>query len=930
MDKNGRTNRFLGWAAVLMLAASVLFTGCPNAHGNKPNKSVTTPKYTVTFNVDGEGGSLIAKIGETEIKSGNEVENDKTLTFTAKPEAGFKVKGWMLDGTAINGTNDSYQLKIKKAVIVTVSFEKLPPGTFAVNFGVDGSNGTLNATVEGKEITNGSGVQKDTTIIFTAKPTDNFVVEKWAIEGGSFVSGTGTDGNSTAKIKVTATVTVKVRFIAKPEGTVKYIVEHWQQNIEGNEYTKVETDSEAQYGKPEENTQAVAKPYDGFTAKAITQVKIKKDESTVVRIDYDRNEITLTLDLTGGKTDKVKGRFGAPVSVANPTKAGFTFNGWKPELPKTFPAENGMYTAQWAGKGTYSITYNLDGGTNDSANPSSYNVETETIQLKAATKTGYTFQGWYADKAFTGSAVTEIKKGSIDNKEFWAKWEKNNYKVTFDPKGGTPAPAEQTVPYKDKASTPSPDPKKEGYTLEGWYNKEGNARWVFSKNEITKNTELYAKWNINTYPVSFSVDGTPANGTLKAKVDGGTETETSPITVEYGKTVTFTAAAITTPLDEFTVDKWTVDGVVVQGNTSNTYVHTVTKGATIKVTFKSLYVPVTYAELAEYLANTASDTALNKIEVTGLKPEHLIGDDSDEQDPKPSPLGAILQAHPTKKVALKLGGSVSALMNMPLCFYNCTSLVGVAAIPKGVKDMTDCFDSCKSLTQAPVIPKGVTKMSGCFRDCTSLTQAPVIPEGVENMQSCFSSCKSLTQASAIPEGVKDMSYCFRNCTTLTKAPASIPASVQNMSQCFENCTSLTEAPASISVSVKDMSQCFKKCTSLTQVPAISEGVENMKACFRDCTSLKEVPAIPASVTEMSSCFFNCKALTSVTLKCNYVAGKFDIAFKNCIALGKKSITVPQAYYGNYTTAEALSRMAVPGDNEAEKKAKFEGVAELNP
>ena len=345
---------------------------------------------------------------------------------------------------------------------------------------------------------------------------------------------------------------------------------------------------------------------------------------------------------------------------------------------------------------------------------------------------------------------------------------------------------------------------------------------------------------------------------------------------------------------------------------------------------KPKYTPVAYDKLAEYLANTASDTALSKIEVTGLKPEHLIGDDSDEQDPKPSPLGAILQAHPTKKVALKLGGSVSALMNMPLCFYNCTSLVGVAAIPKGVKDMTDCFDSCKSLTQAPVIPKGVTKMSGCFRDCTSLTQAPVIPEGVENMQSCFSSCKSLTQAPAIPEGVKDMSYCFRNCTTLTKAPASIPASVQNMSQCFENCTSLTEAPASIPESVQNMSQCFKKCTSLTQGPAISEGVKDMKGCFRDCISLKEVPAIPASVTEMSSCFFNCKALTSVTLKCNYVADKFGVAFKNCIALGEKSIKVPQAYYGNYTTADALSRMAVPGDNEAEKKAKFEGLTQLNP
>ncbi len=367
---------------------------------------------------------------------------------------------------------------------------------------------------------------------------------------------------------------------------------------------------------------------------------------------------------------------------------------------------------------------------------------------------------------------------------------------------------------------------------------------------------------------------------------------------------------------------------------------------------KPKYTPVAYDKLAEYLTNTASATEVSYIEVTGLKPEHLIGDDSGHTT-KPSPLGAILQAHPTKKVALKLGGSVSALMDMPFCFYSCTGLVGVAAIPKGVKDMTSCFDSCTSLTQAPVLPEGVTKMSDCFRDCTSLTKAPAIPKGVmkmsgcfldctvltkapaipkgvEDMKSCFSLCKSLTQAPAIPEGVKDMSYCFQNCTTLTKAPASIPASVENMSQCFQNCTSLTEAPASISASVKDMSQCFQNCTSLTQVPAISEGVENMAGCFRGCTSLTKAPAIPASVTEMSGCFFNCKVLTSVTLKCNYGAGKFRSAFKDCIALVEKSIKVPQAYYDAYTTAEALNRMAVPGADETEQRKKFEGLTELNP
>ena len=69
------------------------------------------------------------------------------------------------------------------------------------------------------------------------------------------------------------------------------------------------------------------------------------------------------------------------------------------------------------------------------------------------------------------------------------------------------------------------------------------------------------------------------------------------------------------------------------------------------------YTPVAYDKLAEYLANTASTTEINKIEVTGLEAEHLKGDDFG-YSPKPSPLGAILQAHPTKKVALKLGGSV--------------------------------------------------------------------------------------------------------------------------------------------------------------------------------------------------------------------------------------------------------------------------------
>ncbi|MGI5074080.1 leucine-rich repeat domain-containing protein [Treponema vincentii] len=82
-------------------------------------------KYPVIFNVDGAGGTLKATVGETEINSGDKVEHGKTVTFTATSATGYRVKGWMLDGTAIaeSGTNTEYTLTVTKPAAVTVNFE---------------------------------------------------------------------------------------------------------------------------------------------------------------------------------------------------------------------------------------------------------------------------------------------------------------------------------------------------------------------------------------------------------------------------------------------------------------------------------------------------------------------------------------------------------------------------------------------------------------------------------------------------------------------------------------------------------------------------------------------------------------------------------------------------------------------------------------
>ena len=77
-----------------------------------------------------------------------------------------------------------------------------------------------------------------------------------------------------------------------------YTVEHWQQNTEGEEYTKVETDTQTLEGKIGEQTQAVAKEYNGFHTRdeAVTQKTITRDGKTTVSIYYDREIIEYTLN----------------------------------------------------------------------------------------------------------------------------------------------------------------------------------------------------------------------------------------------------------------------------------------------------------------------------------------------------------------------------------------------------------------------------------------------------------------------------------------------------------------------------------------------------------------------------------------------------------------------------------------------------------
>ena len=360
-----------GIAAILMLAVSVI--GCKhNVTNNRPET------FSVTFGVEGVGGTLKATVDGSEINSGNKVEHGKTVTFTATPNDGFKVKGWTLDGATITeaGTNTEYKLTVTKPATVSVSFEAIPK--HAITFGVEGgqsqggqsgqtqgtAHGTLKAKVEGgSEINSGNTVEHGKTVTFTATPDAGYTVKEWKADGAAVTGST----SNTYTCTVTKALTVKVSFLA---GGASYTVKHYQEKAEGG-YPAEPTTTENLTGTVGTNAAYTPKTggsYEGFICNSsLTKVNgvvqqtgtIAAGNSTVVELFYERNTVSLTFHLAGGniegKTDDIvkTGKYGTPFTApADPAKATGIFKGWKPALPSPllFPASNAEHTAEWTPK----------------------------------------------------------------------------------------------------------------------------------------------------------------------------------------------------------------------------------------------------------------------------------------------------------------------------------------------------------------------------------------------------------------------------------------------------------------------------------------------------------------------------------------------------------------------------------------------------
>ena len=249
-------------------------------------------------------------------------------------------------------------------------------------------------------------------------------------------------------------------------------------------------------------------------------IRITNDKFTMpagnvtVKAIFEADTYTVKLHANGGTiasgqdvTSYTYGTGAALPTADDITYTGHTFKGWYDNEGLTgdpvtaiggTETGNKEYWAKWEAN-TYPVTLNTNGGTINSGKVTSYTYGVGATLPTDVTRTGYTFKGWYDNENLTGSPVTAIGGTETGNKEYWAKWEINQYTITVKPENGK-ADITITQDYGTPITAPA-DPTREGYTFMGWDTE-------IPTTMPAENITLKAKWKDIEKPTGEIVIGT--------------------------------------------------------------------------------------------------------------------------------------------------------------------------------------------------------------------------------------------------------------------------------------------------------------------------------------------------------------------------------------------------------------------------------------
>ncbi len=638
----------------------------------------------------------------------------------------------------------------------------------------------------------------DTAFDFNTPITKDITLyAKWAVNAVTHTVTFDTKGGSTSPAEQTIVHGKKATKPADPKKqateTETYTFDNWYTSIDGGatlsdtafDFDTAITDNITLYAK--------------WTVNAVTH--------------------TVTFDTKGGSTSPAEQTIvhgNKATKPADPTKQAtetetYAFDNWYTSTDggtslsdtafdfDTAITKDIILYAKWTATAiTHTVTFNTNGGSTAPAEQTIVHgnkAAKPTNPTKTATEAEtYAFDNWYtstdggatlSDTAFDFDTAI---KGDIT---LYAKWTVNavTHTVTFDTKGGSTSPAEQTIVHGNKATRPT-DPTKEetateAFVFDNWYTSTDGGTSLSDTafnfdTEITEDIKLYAKWNTKAlYKVSYT-----------------TEYGTTPstITVEENSILTDNQLPKLSYYDGYTFNGWYDDNTealpkkyMVTKNVTLTAKWDVPKAIPLKTcyTIHKLFFKLAGSEPHPWIGGwTINKTVIRFVKST-TKPENVLYYlDKGEKEvplwydesvttlyyyiPEGRALGLTVSREDVENALFK---NMQKLEYIDTCDFDTSN----------VTDMTAMFSGCYALTSLDVSnfdTSKVTDMSSMFSGCDSLTALDVSnfdTSKVTDMSSMFSDCDSLTALDVSnfdTSNVTDMRWMFDGCDSLTTIYAS--------------------------------------------------------------------------------------------------------------------------------------------------------------
>ena len=254
---------------------------------------------------------------------------------------------------------------------------------------------------------------------------------------------------------------------------------------------------------------------ENFTGESITEISAGTMGDVTLYAKWNALDYRISYELNGGTNAENPDGYDVsdlPVSLHAPSRTGYIFKGWYMGENRVLAIPVGttgnvVVSAKWEPI-TYTIDFDTNGGL-PTLSSIDYTIESDSFTLQEITKAGYTFDGWYNGE----TKVTEITTGTYGNMTLVAKWTADLYTISYDLADGVNSPENPTSYTIESGLITLKDPTREGYTFAGWYNGEQLVTTIDSN--TLENISLTAKWTVNSYKLTFDVDGNLTERTFK-------------------------------------------------------------------------------------------------------------------------------------------------------------------------------------------------------------------------------------------------------------------------------------------------------------------------------------------------------------------------------------------------------------------------------